>query len=55
MRRVRGAALKLDVSRVHRDNFRVYGVEKIWLLNRPGFLGDSAVWIHAASEASRLR
>ncbi len=29
-RRVRDAALKLDVSRVHRDNFRVYGVEKIW-------------------------
>ncbi len=24
-------------------------------LNRPGFLGDSAVWIHAASAASRLR
>jgi putative transposase len=29
-RRVRDVELKLDVSRVHRDNFRVYGVEKIW-------------------------
>jgi putative transposase len=29
-RRVRDAELKLDVSRVHRDNFHVYGVEKIW-------------------------
>jgi len=27
---VRDAELKLDVSRVHRDNFHVYGVEKIW-------------------------
>ncbi len=29
-RRARDAQLKLDVSRVHRDNFGVYGVEKIW-------------------------
>ncbi|HTE84298.1 MAG TPA: IS3 family transposase [Dehalococcoidia bacterium] len=29
-RQVRDVELKLDVSRVHRDNFRVYGVEKIW-------------------------
>ncbi len=29
-RRVRDEALKRDVSRVHRDNFGVYGVEKIW-------------------------
>ncbi len=29
-RRVRDVELKLEVSRVHRDNFRVYGVEKIW-------------------------
>ena len=29
-RRVRDAELKLEVSRVHRDNFRVYGVEKVW-------------------------
>ena len=29
-RRVRDAELRLDVSRVHAANFRVYGVEKIW-------------------------
>jgi len=29
-RRVRDAELKREVSRVHRDNFGVYGVEKIW-------------------------
>ena len=29
-RRVRDAELKQEVSRVHRDNFGVYGVEKIW-------------------------
>jgi putative transposase len=29
-RRVRDAELKREVSRVHGDNFRVYGVEKIW-------------------------
>jgi len=29
-RRVRDAELKRDVSRVHRDNFGVYGIEKIW-------------------------
>src|SRR3989441_3553095 len=29
-RRVRDEELKRDVSRVHRDNFGVYGVEKIW-------------------------
>ena len=29
-RRVRDVELKLDISRVHRENFRVYGVEKIW-------------------------
>ncbi len=29
-RRVRDSQLKLEVSRVHAANFRVYGVEKIW-------------------------
>ena len=29
-RRVRDVELKLDVTRVHRDNFGVYGVEKVW-------------------------
>jgi putative transposase len=29
-RRVRDEELKREVSRVHRDNFGVYGVEKIW-------------------------
>jgi putative transposase len=29
-RRVQDDALKPDVTRVHRDNFGVYGVEKIW-------------------------
>jgi len=30
VRRVRDAELQRDVSRVHRDNFGVYGVDKIW-------------------------
>src|SRR5207247_11146042 len=29
-RRVEDDALKPDVTRVHRDNFGVYGVEKVW-------------------------
>ena len=29
-RRVRDQELKAAVTRVHRDNFDVYGVEKVW-------------------------
>jgi putative transposase len=36
-RRQRDERLKLEISRVHRDNFGVYGIEKIWhQLNREG-------------------
>jgi putative transposase len=30
-RAVRDAWLKAEISRVHRDNFEVYGAEKLWL------------------------
>jgi putative transposase len=33
----RDAELKLDIERVHRENFGVYGIEKVWRqLNREG-------------------
>jgi putative transposase len=36
-RRRRDERLKLEISRVHRDNFGVYGIEKVWRqLNREG-------------------
>ncbi len=36
-RALRDAELKPDVARVHRDNFAVYGVDKVWAqLNREG-------------------
>lgn len=36
-RAVRDAELKLEIARVHRDNFGVYGVDKVWAqLNREG-------------------
>ena len=36
-RAVRDAELKPEISRVHRDNFGVYGVDKVWAqLNREG-------------------
>jgi putative transposase len=37
VRRQRDEALKVEIARVHRDNFGVYGVEKVWRqLNREG-------------------
>jgi putative transposase len=36
-RRVRDEALKVEISRVHRENFSVYGADKVWAqLNREG-------------------
>ncbi len=36
-REVDDERLKLEIARVHRDNFRVYGIEKVWRqLNREG-------------------
>jgi putative transposase len=36
-RRQRDEQLKLEISRVHHDNFGVYGIEKVWRqLNREG-------------------
>jgi putative transposase len=36
-RALRDAKLKLEIARVHRDNFGVYGVDKVWAqLNREG-------------------
>jgi putative transposase len=36
-RALRDAALKSEIARVHRDNFDVYGVDKVWAqLNREG-------------------
>ena len=36
-RRQRDEQLKLEIGRVHRDNFGVYGIEKVWhQLNREG-------------------
>src|SRR5947208_1148250 len=36
-RAVRDEALKGEISRVHRDNYHVYGVPKVWLqLHREG-------------------
>ena len=36
-RALRDAELKPEVARVHRDNFGVYGVDKVWAqLNREG-------------------
>ena len=36
-RRLRDAQLKLEIERVHADNFGVYGIEKVWRqLNREG-------------------
>jgi putative transposase len=36
-RRVRDRELKTEIDRVHRDNFAVYGIEKVWRqLNREG-------------------
>ena len=36
-RRVRDEELKAEISRVHKDNFDVYGVEKVWMhLRREG-------------------
>jgi putative transposase len=36
-RRQRDEELKVEIARVHRDNFGVYGVEKVWRqLNREG-------------------
>ena len=36
-RAVRDAELKPQIARVHRDNFGVYGVDKVWAqLNREG-------------------
>jgi putative transposase len=36
-RRQRDERLKVEISRVHRDNFGVYGIEKVWRqLNREG-------------------
>ena len=29
-RRLRDEELKVEIARVHRDNFDVYGVEKVW-------------------------
>src|SRR5262249_30159344 len=37
-RQQRDDELKVEIARVHRDNFSVYGIEKVWLqLNREGF------------------
>jgi putative transposase len=36
-RRLRDEELKVDITRVHKENFDVYGAEKMWLqLNREG-------------------
>jgi putative transposase len=36
-RRQRDEQLKIEIGRVHRDNFGVYGIEKVWhQLNREG-------------------
>ena len=36
-RQLRDAELKPEIARVHRDNFGVYGVDKVWAqLNREG-------------------
>jgi putative transposase len=36
-RRLRDEQLKIEIGRVHRDNFGVYGIEKVWhQLNREG-------------------
>ena len=41
-RAVRDEQLKAAISRVHQDNYGVYGARKIWLaLNRPGVSGGS--------------
>jgi putative transposase len=38
VRQVRDNALKLEVARVHKDNYGVYGAHKVWRqLNREGF------------------
>ncbi len=38
-RQQRDAELKVEIARVHRDNFGVYGIEKVWhQLNREGIL-----------------
>ena len=36
-RQVSDQQLKIEITRVHRDNFGVYGIEKVWRqLNREG-------------------
>jgi putative transposase len=36
-RRLRDAELKVEIARVHKENFDVYGTEKLWRqLNREG-------------------
>ena len=67
-RSVRDDELRTEISRVHRSNYGVYGVEKVWRqLNRegiavgfaevncPGSDGDCILWedvVHVNTEAA---
>ena len=49
-RALRDAVLKPEIARVHRDNFGVYGVDKVWAqLNREG------VWVARCTVARLMR
>jgi putative transposase len=42
-RRLRDEQLKVEIARVHRDNFGVYGARKVWhQLNREGTRSPAA-------------
>ncbi len=44
-RRLRDAELKSEIERVHKENFEVYGIEKVWRqLNRKASESVASGW-----------